>query len=82
MDQNEGVVKLNADDGNTTERQGICLGMCHAYEGATGCEMRWNQGDRGCYVHTNEVARGNGVANHSCWIFAKCKGKSCVSRFF
>ena len=74
--QNDGIVKLNVDDGNTIERQGICLVMCHAYLGATACEMRWNQADRGCYVHTKEVSRGNGVENNVCWVFAKCAGKS------
>ena len=67
---------MNADDGNSTARLGICLGMCHAYEGATGCELIWNELDRGCYVHTNHIVRGDGDTNHACWIFAKCKGIS------
>lgn len=34
--------------------------------------MIWNQGNRGCYVHTQAVARGNGAAHHRCWVFSKC----------
>ena len=32
----------------------------------------WNQSDRGCYVHTGVVAKGNGVKHHACWVFSKC----------
>ena len=74
-DQNSGVKKLNSLDGNTAKRQAACLKMCHAHKGATGCEEIWKQGNRGCYVHTKAVARGNGVAHHACWIFSKCHGK-------
>ena len=70
-DQNGGVIKLNSLDGNTSERQAKCLGLCYAKKGATGCEVIWNQRNRGFYVHTQEVARGNGVRNHACWIFSK-----------
>ena len=70
-DQNSGVIKLNNLDGNTAERQAKCLLLCLAYEGATGCEEIWNQGNRGCYVHTKAVARGNGRRNQACWIFPK-----------
>ena len=73
-DQNSGVIKLDAVDGNTAQQQAKCLAMCRAYKGATGCEEIWNQGNRGCYVHTSVVARGNGVPNHACWIFSKCRG--------
>ena len=72
-DQNSGVKKLNSLDGNTPERQQECLEYCHSESGATGCEVIWNQGNRGCYVHTQEIARGNGVNNHECWVFSKCK---------
>jgi len=71
-DQNSGVVKLNALDGNTPERQEDCLKRCRATPGVTGCEVIWDQGNRGCYAHTKEVARGNGVGRHRCWIFSKC----------
>merc|ERR1712115_327451 len=71
-DQNHGVVKLNGLDGNTAQRQRKCLKMCLARRGATGCEVIWHQGNRGCYVHTREVARGNNAPRHRCWIFSKC----------
>ena len=29
-------------------------------------------------VHTNEVSRGNKVANHNCWIFSKCQQKGAL----
>ena len=72
-DQNSGVIKLNDLDGNTSERQDECLELCHSEIGATGCEVIWNQGNRGCYVHTREIARGNGVDRHACWVFSKCE---------
>merc|ERR1712130_371549 len=74
-DQNSGVVKLNNLNGNTARRQKQCLKMCLARRGATGCEVIWNQGNRGCYVHTRQVARGNNAARHRCWIFSKCRGR-------
>ena len=72
-DQNSGVKKLNAVDGNNPERQQQCLELCFAEDGATGCEVVSNQGNRGCYVHTQEIARGNAADNHECWIFSKCE---------
>jgi hypothetical protein len=30
--------------------------------------MIWDQTNMGCYVHTREVARGNGAANYFCWV--------------
>jgi len=67
-DQNSGVVKLNSVDGNTLKSQEDCLKLCLATDGVTGCEVIWDQGNRGCYAHTQSVARGNGVARHMCWI--------------
>ena len=72
-DQNSGVKKLNALDGDTPEIQQQCLELCFAENGATGCEVIWSQNDRGCYVHTEEIARGNDVDKHECWIFSKCE---------
>ena len=72
-DQNSGVIKKNSLDGNTLQRQEECLKLCLAHPGATGCEVIWNQGNRGCYVHTKPVARGNGVNKHYCWILSKCR---------
>ena len=73
-DQNSGVVKLNSVDGNTAQAQATCLKLCKNRGGATGCEVIWNQGNRGCYLHTQTVARGNEVGMHMCWVFSKCKG--------
>jgi len=67
-DQNSGVIKLNALDGNTERRQKDCLKLCLARPGVTGCEVIWAQRNRGCYAHTQSVARGNGVARHMCWV--------------
>ena len=71
-DQNSGVIKLNDLDGNTAERQEKCLELCRAEDGATGCEVIWDQENRGCYAHTDEIDRGNGVDRHGCWVFSKC----------
>jgi hypothetical protein len=30
--------------------------------------MIWGQTNMGCYVHTREVARGNGAVNYFCWV--------------
>ena len=72
-DQNSGVIKLDNVDGNTEAAQAKCLKRCREKSGSTGCEVIWNQSNRGCYIHTQEVARGTGVDNHMCWIFSKCK---------
>jgi len=71
-DQNSGVNKLNSDNCDSSTCQADCLARCQATSGATGCEVIWNQGNRGCYVHTRSVDRGNNVGNHACWIFSKC----------
>ncbi len=73
VDQNSGVIKINGKDGNTENAQQTCLEECLKNDKATGCEVIWDQGNRGCYVHTDEVARGNQVQRHKCWIFSKCK---------
>ena len=78
-DQNSGVVKLNNVDGNTEQAQATCLDLCKKRADATGCEVIWHQGNRGCYVHTQTVARGNGAARHMCWIFSKCKAPQSVT---
>jgi hypothetical protein len=72
-DQNSGVIKL--DDSYGYENSGAqesCLARCLERPDATGCEVIWNQGNRGCYVHTDVVAKGNGVGRHMCWIFSRC----------
>ena len=75
-DQNSGVFKLNSVDGKTQGMKSFCYEQCRNYPGATGCEVAWSQGNRGCYAHTNAVARGNGVNNYVCWVFSKCQGKT------
>lgn len=71
-DQNSGVVKLDSEDADSKEAQQSCLDRCKNYNGATGCEAIWQQGNRGCYVHTRDISRGNGVDRHMCWVFSKC----------
>ena len=78
-DQNGGVIKLNNVDGDTEQAQATCLDLCKKRADATGCEVIWHQGNRGCYVHTQTVARGNGAARHMCWIFSKCKAPQSVT---
>ena len=82
IDQNSGVVKFNHLDGNTGERQKTCLELCRNYRGATGCEVIWGQYNRGCYVHTQQVARGNNATQHSCWILSKCQSNQKISTYF
>jgi len=74
-DQNSGVVKLDSINGNNGKAKNACLQKCLKYnkKKATGCEVIWDQSNRGCYVHTASVHKGNKVARHSCWIFSKCK---------
>ncbi|KAH8094386.1 serine-type endopeptidase [Aureococcus anophagefferens] len=67
-DQNWGVVKLEGGDFESAAQKAKCLEMCAKVQGVTGCETIWDQWNRGCYAHTRDVARGNGVARHSCWI--------------
>ena len=70
-DQNGGVVKLRGGDfGPSEAKQMECVEKCiaaSAVRKVTGCEAIWNQGNRGCYIHTKEVERGNGSDKHSCW---------------
>merc|ERR1711865_197426 len=66
-DQNSGVTKLDEGnyEGNTKEAQ--CLAQCkeHAADW-TGCEVIWDQGNAGCYVHTEHVNYANNVDKHKC----------------
>jgi len=72
-DQNSGVIKFNGVDGDDWRSQKTCLNLCKLHPGATGCEVVWDQDNRGCYVHTQEVAEGNRAENHFCWIFSRCE---------
>merc|ERR1712028_44333 len=66
-DQNSGVTTLDGGDyeGNTREAQ--CLAQCKEHSADwTGCEMIWDQSNRGCYVHTEHVNYANNVDKHKC----------------
>lgn len=67
-DQNTGVKKLNALNGNTLKAQNDCLKLCLSTPGLTGCEVIWDQGNKGCYSHTLPVFGGNGDTGHICWV--------------
>ena len=56
------------------EAQERCLALCRANKEATGCLVIWGKPNRGCWVHTKSIAKGNGGAKHYCWVFSKCKG--------
>jgi hypothetical protein len=66
-DQNSGVTKLDGGDyeGNTREAQ--CLAQCKEHSADwTGCEVIWDQNNKGCYVHTEHVNSANNVDKHKC----------------
>ena len=67
LDQNSGVIKLSSN----TKR---CFQQCKDHAGSTGCELILKRSNRGCYAHTNNIARGNGANRHFCWVFSKCTG--------
>ena len=71
-DQTDGLVKLwGGDFGPSEEKQMECVEKCIAASAArrvTGCRAIWGQNNRGCYIHTKPIARGNGVDRHSCWV--------------
>ena len=71
-DQNTGVTQINDVDGDTAASQAACLAACKLVGGATGCEIVWDLASRGCYVHTEAIARGNNADNHACWVFSSC----------
>ena len=53
-DQNDGVVKLDDIDGKTNTAKEACLQKCLQYQTrtstkVTGCEVIWDQSNRGCY---------------------------------
>merc|ERR1712216_105103 len=69
-DQNAGVVKLDGGDYEGAAKEAECLAKCKDYsvDGNhwTGCETIFNQGNRGCYVHTQPMNSANGLSNHGC----------------
>merc|ERR1712166_740998 len=67
-DQNSGVIKLDGGnyEGNTKEAQ--CLAQCKEHSADwTGCEVIWDQGNAGCYVHTEHVNSANSYVRHK-WL--------------
>jgi hypothetical protein len=70
-DQNSGVKKLMSGDINTDAKKNECLQKCAQVNGMKGCEAIWSQGNRGCYVHTKAIDRGNGRGRHACWVRGK-----------
>ena len=72
-DQNLGVIKVNGINAKTQVAQDECLKNCRDRIDAKGCEVVWDQGNKGCYIHTNTVAKGNNAPRHSCWVFSKCR---------
>ena len=75
-DQNGGVTKLASGDHETEAEKRACMMLCAQTEGFTGCEVIWGQFNKGCYVHTQEVAKGNGVDKHKCWTKNACAGSA------
>ena len=72
-DQNSGQQKLHSQDVTTTGQQQECLRLCREIVGAKGCEGNRDNIWRGCYAHTQEVARGSGTDDKFwCWILSKC----------
>merc|ERR1719430_1596774 len=72
-DRNSGVYQINGQNANTREVQEQCLELCRAHSGATGCEVIWDIGHRGCFAHTKKITRGSGSDHHFCWVFSKCE---------
>jgi len=77
-DQNANVETSTDTTINTKNK---CLAWCENQIGLTGCEYIENQSNAGCYGHRAPVARGNGLANHFCWI-RDCDAKvdKCLDR--
>ena len=66
-DQNSGVIKLDAANGGSSVREAQCLADCKEHSADwTGCEVIWDQGNQGCYVHTEHVNSANSVDRHKC----------------
>lgn len=69
-DVDNGQVKLREGDFTTKEKRRECLLLCEEYEKSTGCEIIFNQGNKGCYAHTSPlIDHGNGRENHICFTF-------------
>jgi len=83
LDVNESATNLAPDwDIWTEEDIRCCLRICYqgairskldpastSHSNVTGCEIIWNQPNKGCYVHQSlEITQGNGEPRHLCWI--------------
>jgi len=70
--QNNGVIKIgNQDYGPSEEKKQECFDMCTKIDVGqkiTGCLAIWQQGNRGCYIHTKPVVMGNWHHRHNCWV--------------
>jgi len=66
VDQDQGVVKLDGGDYKGSDKEAQCLAKCQAYGIWTGCEVIWDQDNRGCYVHTQPVNWANLKNRHGC----------------
>merc|ERR1719203_508117 len=74
--QDDGKVKLSKESaGPSIEKQNRCRELClnqgHLTDGSilTGCEAIWGQSsNNGCYMHTKQIARGDGTNKYPCWI--------------
>jgi len=71
-DQNNGVVQLATGNfGPSESKKQECFNLCINASSklqVTGCEAVWYQNNKGCYIHTKDVYRGNGVQDHNCWV--------------
>ena len=76
------MIKINSLDGDTQGAQEVCLKECYNRKDATACQVIWGQHNRGCYIHTDTIAKGSNDPKHLCWVFSKCnkskEGKALV----
>ena len=73
-DVSKGVLKIkNVANEYSRYVENDCLHSCLSYTKAkvTGCEYIWKQSNRGCYIHTLSIVKGNGLANHKCTFIAQ-----------
>merc|ERR1719356_474985 len=70
-DQNSGLIKIGNDHdyGPSEDKIQECFNLCRksSYAGKiTACEAIWQLSNRGCYIHTKPVFKGNGATRHKC----------------
>ena len=62
QDVNEGVHRIMSGDFHASSLQYQCAMRCLEDRQATGVEVIWHQGNRGCYCHrSSRIARGVGI---------------------